>query len=95
LGNKAKVGSVDKFQGQQAPIVFFSLCASDANEISRGMEFLYNLNRINVAISRAQILAIVVGNPALFCPSINSVEQMKLVNLVSRLGTYADDKKPN
>ena len=95
LGNKAKVGSVDKFQGQQAPIVFFSLCASDANEISRGMEFLYNFNRINVAISRAQILAIVVGNPALFCPSINSVEQMKLVNLVSRLGTYADDKKPN
>ena len=95
LGNKAKVGSVDKFQGQQAPIVFFSLCASDANEISRGMEFLYNLNRINVAISRAQILAIVVGNPTLFCPSINSVEQMKLVNLVSRLGTYADDKKPN
>lgn len=94
LGADAKVGSVDKFQGQQAPIVFFSMCASDANEISRGMEFLYNMNRINVAISRfPKYAAIVVGNPALFCPTVNSIEQMKLVNLVSRLSSYSDIKQ--
>lgn len=88
LGAQAKVGSVDKFQGQEAPIVFFSLCTSDAAETPRGIDFLYSKNRINVAISRAQALAIVVGSPDLFCPAINSVEQMKKVNLVSRLKNY-------
>ena len=88
LGAQAKVGSVDKFQGQEAPIVFFSLCTSDAAETPRGIDFLYSKNRINVAISRAQALAIVVGSPDLFCPGINSVEQMKKVNLVSRLKNY-------
>lgn len=85
LGNDSKVGSVDKFQGQEAPIVFFSLCSSDAEESPRGIDFLYNKNRINVAVSRAQALAIVVGNPALCCPMVNSIEQMKKINLVSRL----------
>ncbi len=85
LGSDSKVGSVDKFQGQEAPIVFFSLCSSDAEESPRGVDFLYNKNRINVAVSRAQALAIVVGNPALCCPMINSIEQMKKINLVSRL----------
>lgn len=87
LGVESKVGSVDKFQGQEAPIVFFSMCSSDAEESPRGIDFLYSKNRINVAISRAQALAIVVGSPALCSPMINSVEQMKKVNLVSRLMT--------
>src|SRR5690606_11446419 len=57
LGENAKLGSVDKFQGQEAPIVFFSLCASDANDSPRGMDFLFDKNRLNVANSRAQSLA--------------------------------------
>lgn len=88
LGAQAKVGSVDKFQGQEAPIVFFSMCSSNADESPHGFEFLYNKNRINVAISRAQVLAIVVGNPALFCPAVNTIERMKQANLVSRLQEF-------
>ncbi|MFQ5410353.1 MAG: AAA domain-containing protein, partial [Anaerolineales bacterium] len=81
LGEQAKVGSVDKFQGQEAPVVFLSMCASDASESPRGLEFLFDKHRINVAISRAQTLAIVVGNPALGNTTVNRVEQLKLVNL--------------
>ncbi len=83
LGKQAKVGSVDKFQGQESPIVFLSMCASDANESPRGIDFLFDKNRINVAISRAQTLAIVVANPNLGNTSVNSVEQLKKVNLFS------------
>jgi len=65
LGEQAKVGSVDKFQGQEAPIVFLSMCASNANESARGMNFLFDKNRINVAGSRAQCMTIVVYSPSL------------------------------
>lgn len=85
LGEQAKVGSVDKFQGQEAPIVFFSLCSSDASESARGIDFLFDKHRINVAISRAQSLAIVVGNPCLFNTPVNSIKQMAKVNVLSRL----------
>lgn len=85
LGDSAKVGSVDKFQGQEAPIVFFSLCSSDANESARGMDFLFDKHRINVAISRAQSLAIVVGNPALMSTKVGSVAQMAKVNVLARV----------
>ena len=81
LGDEAKVGSVDKFQGQEAPIVFLSMCASDANESPRGLGFLFDKHRINVAISRAQSLAIIVANPNLAKTTVNTVEQVKLVNL--------------
>lgn len=85
LGDEARVGSVDKFQGQEAPVVFFSLCSSDASEAPRGIEFLFDKHRLNVAISRAQALAIVVGNPALFHTPVNSVENMARVNVLARL----------
>ncbi len=88
LGEQARVGSVDKFQGQEAPIVFFSLCASDAAESPRGVDFLFDKHRINVAISRAQALVVVVGNPQLFSNSVNSLEQMKKVNVLARLLQY-------
>ena len=85
LGPQARVGSVDKFQGQEAPIVFLSMCASDASESLRGLNFLFDRHRINVAVSRAQSLAIVVGNPSLGRTPVNRVEQLKLVNLFGAL----------
>ena len=85
LGEQAKVGSVDKFQGQEAPVVVLSMCASDASESPRGMDFLLDKHRLNVAISRAQTLAVVVGNPGLAQTSVNRVDQLKLVSLFSSI----------
>ena len=76
----AKVGTVDKFQGQEAPVVIYSLTTSTPEDAPRGMEFLYSLNRFNVATSRAQTAVIVVGNPRLFEPDCKSPRQMQLAN---------------
>lgn len=84
-GDDAKVGSVDKFQGQEAPIVFLSMCASDASESPRGLDFLFDKHRINVAISRAQSLAIVIAEPRLVQANAGNVKQMNQINLFSRL----------
>ena len=80
LGDEAKIGSVDKFQGQEAPIVILSMCSSDATESPRGIEFLFSKNRLNVALSRAQALAVVVGSPRLGNTSVNNLKQMELIN---------------
>lgn len=80
LGDNAKIGSIDKFQGQEAPIVILSMCASDAADSPRGIDFLFSKNRLNVAISRAQALAIVVGNPILAQTNVNNLKQMEQVN---------------
>lgn len=92
LGGSAKVGTVDKFQGQEAPIVFFSLCSSDAGESARGMDFLFDKHRINVAISRAQCLAITVGSPNLLNSPAKNLEQMKKQNLIAMLFEYGADQ---
>lgn len=91
---QAKVGSVDKFQGQEAAVVIISMCASNAADSVRGLEFLLNKNRINVAISRAQVLAIVVGNPNLANTPCNTVEQMELVNLFCKILEQGQIKTP-
>ncbi|MGA1342271.1 MAG: TM0106 family RecB-like putative nuclease [Hyphomonas sp.] len=85
LGPQARVGSVDRFQGQEAPVVILSMCTSDAAESPRGIEFLFSKNRLNVAISRAQALAIVVANPKLANTAVNSLEQMQQVNFFAEL----------
>lgn len=85
LGSDAKVGTVDKFQGQEAPIVILSMCSSDANESSRGLDFLLDRKRLNVALSRAMSLAIVVGNPSLALTHVTNVKQMRLLNLFSAI----------
>jgi uncharacterized protein len=85
LGTRDQVGSVDKFQGKQAPVVIVSMCASDVSSAPRGLEFLLSRNRLNVAISRAQSLAIVVGSPGLARASCTSVRQMELLNLYCRI----------
>lgn len=82
-----RVGTVDKFQGQEAPVCFVSMTASSAEETSRGMEFLFSLNRINVAVSRAMGLALVFGSPRLREAKCDTVEQMRLVNIVCALPT--------
>jgi uncharacterized protein len=80
----ARVGTVDKFQGQQAPIVIYSMAASSAEDAPRGMEFLYSLNRLNVAVSRAQGLAILVCSPGLLRAPCRTVEQMGLASALCR-----------
>jgi uncharacterized protein len=75
-----RVGTVDKFQGQEAPVVIYSLTTSSPEHAPRGMEFLYSLNRLNVATSRAMSAVIVVGNPRLFEPECRSPRQMQLAS---------------
>lgn len=89
LPDAIRVGTVDKFQGQEAPVCLVSMTASSAEETSRGMEFLFSLNRINVAVSRAKGLALVFGAPRLREAKCNSVEQMRLVNTLCALETLA------
>ena len=82
-----RVGTVDKFQGQEAPVCLVSMTASSIEETPRGMEFLFSLNRINVAVSRAKGLALVFGSPRLREAKCETVEQMRLVNTLCALPT--------
>src|SRR6185503_4210997 len=87
-----RIGSVDKFQGQEAPVVIVSMCSSTLEEAPRGASFLLSPNRLNVAVSRAKALAIVIGCPDLMDVRCKSVEEMKLVNLLCYLVQYAEDR---
>jgi predicted RecB family nuclease len=80
----ARVGTVDKFQGQQAPVVIYSMATSRPEDAPRGMEFLYSLNRLNVATSRARCASILVASPRLFEPACRTPRQMKLANALCR-----------
>jgi uncharacterized protein len=79
------VGTVDKFQGQQAPVVFYSMASSSGEDVPRGLDFLFSRNRLNVAISRAQCLAYLVCSPRLLDANCRTVEQMRLANALCRL----------
>jgi uncharacterized protein len=78
------VGTVDKFQGQEAPVVIYSMATSRPEDAPRGLEFLYSLNRLNVATSRARCLSILVASPRLFEPECRTPRQMKLANALCR-----------
>ena len=80
LPEGVEAGTVDKFQGREAPAVFFSMATSSGDDIPRGLDFLFSRNRLNVAISRAQALAVLVCSPRLLETRCRSVEQMRLVN---------------
>jgi predicted RecB family nuclease len=80
LPEAARVGTVDKFQGQEAPVVIYSMTTSSAEDAPRGLEFLYSTNRLNVAVSRAQALAILVASPELTRVACKTPRQMQLVN---------------
>ncbi len=79
-----RIGTVDKFQGQEAPVVIYSMTTSSPEDAPRGMEFLYSLNRFNVATSRAKGVCILVANPRLFEPECKTPHQMKLANALCR-----------
>jgi uncharacterized protein len=81
---QARVGTVDKFQGQEAPISIYSMAASSGEEAPRGMDFLYSGNRLNVATSRARCVAIVVASPDLPRVGARTVHQMRLANALCR-----------
>ena len=80
----ARVGTVDKFQGQEAPLVLYSMATSTPEDAPRGMEFLYSLNRLNVAISRARCVAVIVASPALFQVQCKTPRQIELANAFCR-----------
>lgn len=88
LSPQARVGTVDKFQGQEAPVCLVSMTASSADEIPRGVDFLFSLNRINVAISRAQVLSLVFASPRLLEVSCTNIDDMRLVNSLCALKEY-------
>jgi uncharacterized protein len=80
----ARVGTVDRFQGQEAPIVIYSMATSSPEDAPRGMDFLYSLNRLNVATSRAKCAVILVANRGLFEPECQTPRQMQLANAFCR-----------
>ena len=91
LPSGVRVGTVDKFQGQEAPVVFFSMATSSGEDVPRNLAFLFSRNRFNVAISRAQCLAMLVCSPRLLEARCRSIEEMELVNALCRLVEYAED----
>lgn len=85
----ARVGTVDKFQGQEAAVVLVSMATSSGDDLPRNIEFLYSRNRLNVAISRARCLSVIFVNPRLLEIPCSSIEQMKLVNGLCWARRYA------
>jgi predicted RecB family nuclease len=81
---RLQVGTVDKFQGREAPVVIYSMATSSADDAPRGMEFLYDLHRLNVATSRAKALAIIVASPDLSRVACQTPRQMHLANALCR-----------
>jgi superfamily I DNA and/or RNA helicase len=81
---KARIGTVDKFQGQEAPVVIYSMATSSPEDAPRGMEFLYSANRFNVATSRARCACILVANPQVFEPDCQTPRRMRLANVLCR-----------
>jgi superfamily I DNA and/or RNA helicase len=85
-----RVGTVDKFQGQEADVVFYSMASSSGEDVPRGLEFLLSRNRLNVAISRARCLAYLVASPKLLEVNCNTIPQMRLANALCRFVELAD-----
>ena len=93
LPEGARVGTVDKFQGQEAPVVLISMATSSGDDLPRNIEFLYSRNRLNVAISRAKCLAIIYANPRLLGIPCSTIEQMELVDGLCWAKHFADEQR--
>ncbi|MDQ3485033.1 MAG: Upf1 family helicase, partial [Actinomycetota bacterium] len=85
-----RVGTVDRFQGQQAAVVFYAMTCSSGEDVPRGIDFLFDANRLNVAVSRAECLAVLVHSPALLDADCRTLEAMALVDGVCRFVEMAE-----
>jgi uncharacterized protein len=94
LPDGVDAGTVDKFQGREAAVVFFSMATSSGDDIPRGLEFLFSRNRLNVAVSRAKVLAVLVCSPRLLETRCRTVEQMRLVNGLCAFAEHARPADP-
>jgi predicted RecB family nuclease len=90
LPDGVEAGTVDRFQGRQAPVTIYSMASSSPELAPRGLDFLYSLERLNVAVSRAQGMSILVCNPALLLPMCRTLEQMRRANALCRFVELAD-----
>jgi predicted RecB family nuclease len=86
------VGTVDKFQGREAPVVFYSMATSSAEDVPRTLDFLFSRNRLNVAVSRAMCLACIVASPRLLESRAWTIEQMRLINALCRFAEMAGEQ---
>ena len=86
------VGTVDKFQGREASVVFYSMATSSAEDVPRTLDFLFSRNRLNVAVSRAMCLACIVASPRLLESRARTIEQMRLINALCRFAEMAGEQ---
>ena len=84
-----QIGTVDKFQGREAPVVFFTMTTSSGEDMPRGPEFLFSRNRLNVAVSRARCLAFLVCTEALLNARARTIDEMRLIGTLSSFVEYA------
>jgi uncharacterized protein len=89
---RIRIGTVDKFQGQQAAVVFYAMASSSGDDVPRGLDFLFSRNRLNVAVSRAKCLAHLVCSPRLLDAGCRTVEQMRLANALCELVEHAQSE---
>lgn len=94
LPEGARVGTVDKFQGQEAPVVLYSMATSTPEEAPRGLDFLYSRHRLNVATSRARCACFVLCSPNLLEPECKSPQQMRLANSLCRYAELSEPQSP-
>jgi uncharacterized protein len=87
------VGTVDKFQGREAAVVFYSMATSSAEDVPRTLDFLFSRNRLNVAVSRAMSLACIVASPRLLESRARTIEQMRLINALCRFAEMAEEQR--
>ena len=86
-----RIGTVDKFQGQEAPVVIYSMTSSSPEDAPRGLSFLYNPNRLNVATSRARCAVVLVASNRLLEPECHSPDQMRWANGLCRFRELATE----
>jgi predicted RecB family nuclease len=91
--DEVRVGTVDKFQGQQAAVVIYSMATPSASDVPHGLEFLFSQNRLNVAISRAKCWSVIVASPRLLDAGCRTVDQMRLVNTLCKFVEIASRER--